>query len=104
MAIPYINGFSIRPYEISPTGIVTFTNDVIVVTDPVGTTITEFDDRAVADGGTFEAEECLTTTLTAISEASTSTRTLMQPNQQQCEAYGYTYNHCLLYTSPSPRD
>ena len=92
MAIPYINGFTIRPYEISPTGIVTFTNDVVVVTDPVGDTITEFDDRAVADGATFEAEECLTATLIPMAGASTSTRTLVQPNQQQCEAYGYTYN------------
>ena len=92
MAIPYINGFTIRPYEISPTGIVTFTNDVVVVTDPVGDTIKEFDDRAIADGATFEAEECLTATLIPMAVAGTSTRTLVQPNQQQCEAYGYTYN------------
>lgn len=46
MAIPYLNGYSIKPATISPTGIVTFTDGTNAVI----------------------------------------------PNQQQCQAYGYTYN------------
>ena len=46
MAIPYLNGYSIKPATISPTGVVTFTDGTNAVI----------------------------------------------PNQQQCQAYGYTYN------------
>ena len=46
MAIPYLNGYLIKPATISPTGVVTFTDGTNAII----------------------------------------------PNQQQCEAYGYTYN------------
>jgi hypothetical protein len=55
MAIPYINGYTIKPNFVSPSGIVTFTD------------------------GTND----------------------ISPNQQQCEAYGFTYNEatgtCTAY-------
>ena len=55
MAIPYLNGYTIKPNFVSPSGIVTFTDGTNDIT----------------------------------------------PNQQQCEAYGYTYNEatgtCVAY-------
>jgi len=95
MAIPYINGFTIRPYEIGPTGLVTFTNDALI-----GDSITKspayieavFAERVAAGGGVLSSSDCLITILTGISDYTAASITLIQPNQQQCEAYGYTYN------------
>lgn len=95
MAIPYINGFSIRPYEISSTGIVTFTNDAKLgdpITESPAYIAAVFAERVAADGGVFASSDCLITILTGISDYTAASITLVQPNQQQCEAYGYTYN------------
>ena len=95
MAIPYINGFTIKPYEIGPTGTVTYIQSFIPG-DPITKSptfmATVFSERVAAGGGVYEASECLIATLTAISDYTAEVLNLVQPNQQQCEAYGYTYN------------
>ena len=95
MAIPYINGFTIKPYEIGPTGTVTYVQSFIPG-DPITKSptfmATVFSERVAAGGGVYEASDCLIATLTAISDYTAEVLNLVQPNQQQCEAYGYTYN------------